>query len=711
MRVRRVAIVLMAVGIVTSAIYATGAFSGILVSRDASVSVTGDASGYLGLKPAPGPNGAYARYGDGGQLRLTLSEAVSTENASGEGLNPGAVTTVENVFTITNQGTQSVGLWLMDGSDAVTFTVDGQSIEGQGNAIALGTGDTKPVSVEIDTRNADVNQNLLESVTFEADTDVNGQDVSEQMDDSSGEMDESESNDEQSGESQSTPTSKEKEDDGESILTDNVFMNTAEDVSNKFIKAGEAVLDAGGELLKVTGDFFSGVADWGRQKLLEKLSYVTNQPIDALKSLGETGWNTLIGFFLGEIGMPGGSFQAQESNSVFYLGGSLLSVFNPITDSVAGIRDLAAHLVKGQALYAAIEALGLLPGGSVVEDLADLKKITETWVTNFPQKASRGLQPLSDMVLKHLPTSAQRPIRDIFPDAAKRSDDASAGVRKGPDEIDENIIRNLKQNPGYSEARMKRLVNSERFHPNDLKTLAKENTNLRFVEGLSKNGVSPENIKTLSKTDANLEIARRLSNRDFSGDGLAYIAKYGDETNPKLTLERAEELKNAGYKGEDIVAISRHAETSYLIRPQSPLAEKFKGPLHAHKAQNPAGAGVTTNQLRKLREQDVPSGHVSHYVENGYSLKLVSFLRDQGHSSGRIRSFFLGSPEKVKKQVERMRKIRGSGSTGLSIAKDVYGWCKVREKNGAKACPVSLTNTTSKEGKQAMIKRHNLNLP
>lgn len=109
-RARRIAIVLMAVGLVTSAIYATGAFSSLTIQRDADVSVTGDASGYLGLKPATGPNGAYAQQGGDGKLRLTLGEAVTSEDASGEGLNPGAVTTIENVFTITNQGTQPVGL-------------------------------------------------------------------------------------------------------------------------------------------------------------------------------------------------------------------------------------------------------------------------------------------------------------------------------------------------------------------------------------------------------------------------------------------------------------------------------------------------------------------------------------------------------------------------------------------------------------------------
>lgn len=691
-RTRRIAIVLMAVGLVTSAIYATGAFSTLTTQRNAEVAVTGDASGYLGLRPAPGPNGKYAQQGKDGQLRLRVGEAVTTGDASAEGLNPDAVTTVENVFTITNQGVQPVGLWLSDGNDAVTFQVNSRSIENTENAISLNPGDTASVGVEIDTRNADVNQDLLNSVTFKANTDVTGRKLPGQGGGAGESPPADTGGDNQQTDSSNptpTPTPKTKEDSGGvgAAFNNYVVEPTNEHIVEPTANAINGVITAGGELLRVTGEFLTDLVDLGRQELLEKFAYVTNQPLDALKSLSETAWNTLVGFFLGEIGMPGGSFKAQESNSVFYLGGSMLSVFNPITDSVAGIRDLAAHIVKGQALYAAIEALGLIPGGSVVQDLTDLKKITETWVKNFPQKAAKKFQPLSDMILKHLPTSAQRKIGGYFPDAAKRSDDASAGARKGSDtffnnKIDEDVVRDLKKNHGYSDDRMRRLVNNKEFRAEDFKTLAKENVDFRFVEGLSKNGVSPENIKILSKAGANLELARRLSGRGFSGDGLAYIAKYGDKTNPKLTLKRAEELKNIGYKTEDIVTISRHADSSYLIRPQWPLAEKFKGPLHAHKAQNPAGAGVTTNQLRKLREQDIPSGHVSHYVNNGYSLKLVHYLSKHGHASDRIRNFLVGSPEKVKKRVKRVRQFRDGGSQWGSMIKDTYGWCNMEQKKG-----------------------------
>lgn len=107
-RIRRLAIVLVAIGLVTSAIYATGAFHSLTTSRDANVDVVGDQAGYLGL--APGENGQYTTY-QNGKLQLQLNGALEGEDApSGLGINHDAETSINSVFTITNQGTQPVGV-------------------------------------------------------------------------------------------------------------------------------------------------------------------------------------------------------------------------------------------------------------------------------------------------------------------------------------------------------------------------------------------------------------------------------------------------------------------------------------------------------------------------------------------------------------------------------------------------------------------------
>lgn len=100
-RLRRLALVLMAVAVVVSGVYYTGAFTTLTAQRDANVRVAGDAGGYLALAPANGSNGAYATQRNG-ELRVSLDGAL-TEGASGTGVNPDAVTTVRRVFTITNR--------------------------------------------------------------------------------------------------------------------------------------------------------------------------------------------------------------------------------------------------------------------------------------------------------------------------------------------------------------------------------------------------------------------------------------------------------------------------------------------------------------------------------------------------------------------------------------------------------------------------------
>jgi hypothetical protein len=64
-RVRQLGITLVAMGLVRSAVYGTGAFTSLTAQRDANIQVAGDVSSYLALQPAPGPNGAYATQRNG----------------------------------------------------------------------------------------------------------------------------------------------------------------------------------------------------------------------------------------------------------------------------------------------------------------------------------------------------------------------------------------------------------------------------------------------------------------------------------------------------------------------------------------------------------------------------------------------------------------------------------------------------------------------
>ena len=155
----------------------TGAFSNVTATRDIDVEVADDASAYLRLQGTGGANSEYVTDdGTGGTLSIDLSSSNATD-AGGEGVNPDAVTQIDDLFEIENQGTQEVEISLDksgDNADLVEFYPDDEAYAGDSFAdatIALGPGEDAVVSLEIDTEGENVGDGdeLLDTVTFNAD--------------------------------------------------------------------------------------------------------------------------------------------------------------------------------------------------------------------------------------------------------------------------------------------------------------------------------------------------------------------------------------------------------------------------------------------------------------------------------------------------------------------------------------------------------------
>jgi hypothetical protein len=106
MQRRKFIAVLGSVAAAGAATVGTGAFTSVEADRSVSVAIADDADGFLALEPAGGPNGAYATQSDG-TLGIDLSGSNPT-GAGGQGVNQNAVTTIERVFAVENQGTQKV---------------------------------------------------------------------------------------------------------------------------------------------------------------------------------------------------------------------------------------------------------------------------------------------------------------------------------------------------------------------------------------------------------------------------------------------------------------------------------------------------------------------------------------------------------------------------------------------------------------------------
>jgi len=181
-----------AIGLVT----ATGAFTTVSAERTTTVNVAGDSSALLQLQPAAGPNGlsgegqsaqaGYARINNG-QLEINIAGWGN----QGSGVNLNAETDIERVFTVTNQGTQSVNVSLTDSGpssndELVSFynatnesevtDLSTRSIETNegGGAKTLDVGESMQVSIYIDTTQGSGlsdGDTLVDGITIEADGD------------------------------------------------------------------------------------------------------------------------------------------------------------------------------------------------------------------------------------------------------------------------------------------------------------------------------------------------------------------------------------------------------------------------------------------------------------------------------------------------------------------------------------------------------------
>ncbi|WP_152420949.1 glycoside hydrolase family 97 catalytic domain-containing protein [Halorubrum coriense] len=152
----------------------TGAFSSVTANRDVSVQVAGDADAFLRLAPSSGPNGEYATVTDTGQLGLDFSDT----DSGGQGLGPDSVYVFDDVFEITNQGTQTIYTWgTLDfsdtpfDSDSIYFYRGGNQDErlrnSEGDVPTLAVGESQSIGVYIDTESVTAEQTL--PVTIHAD--------------------------------------------------------------------------------------------------------------------------------------------------------------------------------------------------------------------------------------------------------------------------------------------------------------------------------------------------------------------------------------------------------------------------------------------------------------------------------------------------------------------------------------------------------------
>jgi len=160
----------------------TGAFTTVTATRNIDVAVANDSNAYLGLSGYNGANSDYVTDdGSAGTLSIDLDPSQSV-TGGGEGVNPNALTEIDFVFEIANQGTQEVDVTLAKSganSGLIEFyATDDASVSDpyssgtqiDGNSVTLTSGENVIVSIQIDTRGSNLSDGdqILDDVTINA---------------------------------------------------------------------------------------------------------------------------------------------------------------------------------------------------------------------------------------------------------------------------------------------------------------------------------------------------------------------------------------------------------------------------------------------------------------------------------------------------------------------------------------------------------------
>lgn len=108
----------------------SGAFSSVIANRNVDLRVANDNSAYLRLSP----NSQYVFQNSDGLLEFDLTANNNNISGGGDGLNGTADTTIEDAFTIENQGSNPVYVWMAsydydsNGNESVEMIAKGKDI-------------------------------------------------------------------------------------------------------------------------------------------------------------------------------------------------------------------------------------------------------------------------------------------------------------------------------------------------------------------------------------------------------------------------------------------------------------------------------------------------------------------------------------------------------------------------------------------------------
>ncbi len=584
----------MAVGLITSAIYATGAFTNITAQRDANVRVAGDGASYLSLQPANSSNGEYAVQRNG-QLHVSLGGTLGGES-SGTGVNQESLTVVRDVFTITNKGAQPFGVWMTDSSEAVTFESGNnrRSLEGKQQAVPLKPGESVTVGLTVDTRQHE-GDSVIKSVQIHADSEISGSAVGEVGSVDQRKPTPSSQTGQKSG--TGTTTSDSSNDDGENPTKKATDSTTAKqkEAQDYIRRFDEDIVNVINFLKKhpelaavITGGISVGIATWAHENPKKAEAFA-------------------LGGVLGEVGMPGGMHEVNQKDSPFYLLGMLGLASTPYVGVLADARDFSQNSVSavkkqslGDAGEALLDAIGLVGslGGYGVGDAPKVASVTSDWVSRF-SKSPAVLKTIGTFLSKSASQSQTRVALDIVSDGS-----ASVLLHRGEsmDEVIQYAMKDdLKQTANILS---KRPPSSGTITNDEYLYIVNKGYDEQLVNSMVRRGLTGNKMTKLIHSGVDLKKAKPLVKEGYSADNIQTIVNKG------VDPETAIPLAKQGATPDDIKMLSRK--------------------------------GADVDLAADLAADEMPLEHIKYYAENGNDLEGVKQAKERGYTPKFIKIVYTG---------------------------------------------------------------------
>ncbi|WP_330630740.1 hypothetical protein [Halocatena halophila] len=573
---------------------------------------------------------------------------------------------ISDIFTITNQGPQPVGVWLENTNDVVEFQQDGTPFESEENAVQLSPGDTIYVGVEIDATDSG-EQSLETELVVNADADLEG----------------GATNPNTSNSDRTTQTGTERQSDSNTRTTPNQepAVNETE----------QGLIDGLMDLIQSGSEFFQK-----HKATLIRAALLTPHPIGYIVAWmllhPKESREILVGAAAGAMGMPNGIKPTQEAGTVTYFAGWMITSVVPIVGIIPDIRDTIQAALNGDIIGSVIGLASIAPGLGTGGDLAQIGHYAKMWAKIGGSNIKKAVSFVKDGILSRFPDSIKRDILDGLSKGKKAEKISDSKMQRYIDD-------------GYNPAQIDDLVKNSKFTKTDIDQFTKKGVNLDRVQTLRGRNIPADDIRYYVKNDVSLHKVADMRNQKFSPKRIRKLSKQGFDFDAAKLLKRdgftndhvmeiadtgikpskARQLKHDGFTHGEVVGLAKKGanvdEASRLIR--GDFTHREITGIVSKSETSYLRTGDVLKQVRKRYDEGIPKKDIKHYVDEGVSLKLVGKIHTGGQSPRTVRNaiseYIRVNPDTTRQIIESLSYGQRKIAPTINTIVNGYASTKVRK--------------------------------